>query len=233
MDVTKKRRINIRHLADITHGRKVLAEKLGYDDTNYVNQLCGGFGNFGNRTARKIEQRLALSHGWMDDLHPDLYNLDTVDELDTFGDTPSANDAQEIRVYHDSRAPIVGNVQLDPDGWWTKRDYPPGENDGFVHVPPGDPEVYALRVRGDSMAPTIRNGWLAVVEPNSETHPGEFVLVCTCGGRCSFKELRYERDNEYTFGSINENHPAITLQKSDITRLHPVFLIAPPSAARQ
>jgi len=73
MDVNDKRRLNIKYLADIKYGRIALAEMLGYQDANYLNQLCGGFGNFGTRTARKIESCLSLPHGWMDNSHPELY----------------------------------------------------------------------------------------------------------------------------------------------------------------
>ena len=78
MDVKQIRRLNIKYLADVKHTRSGLATKLRYDDTNYINQLCGNFGSFGNATARKIEKALKLAHGWMDNLHPELY-LDKID----------------------------------------------------------------------------------------------------------------------------------------------------------
>ena len=80
MDAIDKRRLNIKYLADVKYGRIALAEKLGYQDANYINQLCGGFGAFGNRTARKIEKTLDLPHGWMDTLHSDLYKAELLSE---------------------------------------------------------------------------------------------------------------------------------------------------------
>jgi hypothetical protein len=73
MDIVDIRRENIKYLADTKHGRLRLSEMVGYQDANYINQLCGGFGNFGNRTARKIELKLGLERGWMDNLHPEIY----------------------------------------------------------------------------------------------------------------------------------------------------------------
>lgn len=75
MDVETTRRLNINYLAN-KHGRGALAELLGYDGTNYLNQLCGFFGSFGSRVARKIEIKLGLPRGWMDNTHPDLYDPD-------------------------------------------------------------------------------------------------------------------------------------------------------------
>ena len=65
MTVLEIRRANINYLAN-KWTRKELAKRLGYNDTVYVNQLCGGHGSFGNRVARKIEEKLGLGHGWMD-----------------------------------------------------------------------------------------------------------------------------------------------------------------------
>lgn len=68
MDVEGIRRQNIRYWAD-KMGRGKLAEKIGYRDTVYLNQLCAGHGSFGARTARKIELALELERGWFDRSH--------------------------------------------------------------------------------------------------------------------------------------------------------------------
>lgn len=83
MDANTCRRLNIRYLADHKYSRNFVAEKLGYIGTNYINQLCGGFGSFGSRTARKIETVIGLPKGWMDAPHPDLYSIrDLAEGLD-------------------------------------------------------------------------------------------------------------------------------------------------------
>lgn len=74
--VNEIRKANIRFWADKI-GRQTLADKLGYKDTIYINQLCGGHGSFGGRTARKIEQALELPVGWFDQPH----NMDNPDRL--------------------------------------------------------------------------------------------------------------------------------------------------------
>jgi hypothetical protein len=68
VDIEEIRRKNINHWADKL-GRNILAEKIGYKDTVYINQLCAGHGSFGSRTARKIEKALELEKGWFDVLH--------------------------------------------------------------------------------------------------------------------------------------------------------------------
>lgn len=73
MDIKLIRIANIKYLAD-KHGRERLAEcdERKKWTTNYINQLCGGFGSFGASTARRIEKGLNLSFGWMDVLHSDI-----------------------------------------------------------------------------------------------------------------------------------------------------------------
>jgi phage repressor protein C with HTH and peptisase S24 domain len=129
-------------------------------------------------------------------------------------------------------APVVGIAQLGPDGFWSDFDHPVGHGDGYVDVPTRDPNAYALRVKGDSMAPAIRNGWLVVIEPNHRAVTGELVMVCTDDGRCMVKELLAERESEVYLGSVNQDHKPITIDKESITRLHYVGFIAPPSKLR-
>lgn len=69
MRIEDIRRTNINLLVDLYEDRTQLAEALGYKDTIYINQLCGGHGSFGSNTARKIEQQLSLADGWMDVTH--------------------------------------------------------------------------------------------------------------------------------------------------------------------
>lgn len=133
------------------------------------------------------------------------------------------------RVRNFRPVPVVGYAQLGPEGYWREMDYPAGAGDGYVDVPSADPNAYALRVRGDSMAPTIRNGWLVVVEPNSTPQPGELVLVCTSDEQCMVKELLWKRDGEISLGSINQDYKHITLEDTQITKLHHVTMILPPS----
>jgi phage repressor protein C with HTH and peptisase S24 domain len=133
------------------------------------------------------------------------------------------------RTYN-TRIAIVGNAQAGPDGYWDDMGHLE-HGDGFIVASSKDPDAYALRVRGDSMAPAIKNGQIVVIEPNSPVHQGENVLVCTTDGLCMIKEYRLynETDEEYTFGSINDQHPAMTVQKTNITRIQPITMVVAAS----
>lgn len=131
---------------------------------------------------------------------------------------------------YNSRIPIIGNAQAGLDGYWDDTGHLE-HGDGFIIASSKDPDAYALRVRGDSMTPAIKNGQIVVIEPNSPVHQGENVLVCTTDGLCMIKEFRmYNKiDDEYTFGSINDQHPAMTVQKTNITRIQPITMVVAAS----
>lgn len=69
MTIAEIRRKNLLHWCNL-YTRQVVAEKVGYPNTVYINQLCGGLCDMGSRTARRLEKALDLAEGdfdqWID-----------------------------------------------------------------------------------------------------------------------------------------------------------------------
>lgn len=123
---------------------------------------------------------------------------------------------------------IAGTAQLGAEGYWTAL----SPSDGHVDIPTKDKDAYALRLRGDSMSPAIRSGWVAVCEPNSQLIPGEYVHIKLKGfdgeGESMVKELLYANEEEISVMSINDAFGRRTLALADIEYIHPVpFIVAP------
>lgn len=131
------------------------------------------------------------------------------------------------------QVPVVGHVKGGDNGYLEELDYPVGNGDGYVEYPARDKNAYALRVRGDSMRPRIRPGEFVIVEPNRQPHPGDDVVVIARDGRKLLKEFLYERNGEITLGSVNAEHAAISLPRTDIDKIHYVAAIVPNGAAYQ
>jgi len=123
---------------------------------------------------------------------------------------------------------IVGTAQMGNDGYWHALD----EGDGVVDVPSRDPGAYALRLRGDSMAPAIRSGWIAVCEPNHSWVPGEYVMIRLVDGESMVKELLYANDTEVSVMSVNDAFGRRTIPVEQIETIHYVGAILPPSKVR-
>lgn len=123
---------------------------------------------------------------------------------------------------------IVGTAQMGTEGYWYALD----ESDGIVEVPSRDPGAYALRLKGDSMAPAIRSGWIAVVEPNHRLVPLEYVMIRLHDGECMLKELLQATDEEVVVQSVNEQFGRRTIPADQIETIHYVGHIVAPSKVR-
>lgn len=123
------------------------------------------------------------------------------------------------------RIEIMGTAQLGNDGYWVGLD----NSDGWVETWTRDEDAYALRLKGDSMAPAIRSGWVAVCEPNHRLVPGEYVMVTTTDGQSMVKELLFESEESVSVMSVNSAYERRTIDWSDIEKIHYVGNILAPS----
>lgn len=123
---------------------------------------------------------------------------------------------------------ILGTAQMGTEGYW----YALEEADGVVDVYSRDGGAYALRLKGNSMAPAIKNGWIAVIEPNNQFMPGEYVMVRLVDGECMLKELLYANDVEVSLASANDAYDRRTIPIEQVEHIHSVGAIVAPSKVR-
>lgn len=124
------------------------------------------------------------------------------------------------------RIDIVGTAQLGQSGYWIGMEL----GEGFVETYSRDEDAYALRLKGDSMSPAIRDGWVAVCEPNHRLVPGEYVMVTTIDGQSMVKELLFENEDGVSLMSVNAAYgERRTVPWSDISKIHYVGNILAPS----
>lgn len=124
------------------------------------------------------------------------------------------------------RIEIVGTAQLGNDGYWVGLDVA----EGWVETWSRDEDAYALRLKGDSMAPAIRSGWIAVCEPNHRLVPGEYVMVTTVDGQSMVKELLFENEEGVNLASVNAAYgERRVIAWADIEKIHYVGNILAPS----
>lgn len=183
------RRFNVNYWAD-KKGRGTLAKMMGYADTAYLNQLCGGHGSFGGRTARKLEKVLGLSEGDFDVIHEH--------QRDPEGNTTG-------------KAPVLSYVQA---GEWSEAidPYELGDAAEWAHVPPGHGEsVFFLKVIGVSMEPEYFEGGRILVDFGLEARHGDDVVVRTPDGNVTFKRLQITPDGKHLL-AINPDYPQRIIQ---------------------
>lgn len=123
------------------------------------------------------------------------------------------------------RIAIIGTAQMGAEGHWFALD----EAGGWVESWTRDEDAYALELRGDSMSPAIRNGWIAICEPNHRLVPGEYVMVTTVDGESMVKELLFQSETDVSLMSLNAAYERRTIPWTKIETIHYVAAIMGPS----
>lgn len=184
-----------------------------------VSQWFTGVRTITEDSARHIEHALRLVNGWLDNATETAASCGGTHDDD--GKIPGNGQPETLRPYPSGkRIPVVGSAQLGDNGHFVELEYPVGHGDGWVDVLSTDPNAYALRCRGDSMRPRIRDGEYIVAEPNREVAPGDQVVVKARDGRVMVKTFLYRRDGRIHLQSVNEAHPSIALRPEDIEAMH-------------
>ncbi|MNJ38693.1 LexA repressor [compost metagenome] len=226
MDIREVRRHNLKKLMDDKFGlgargaQSRLAEMLGKPQNLLSRYLAppekSGSKTIGEDFAREVEAAFELPR----------YGLDQPMISNSRGEIESNVEQGPPIISPTRRIEIVGTAQLGNDGYWVGLDVA----EGWVETWSRDEDAYALRLKGDSMAPAIRSGWIAVCEPNHRLVPGEYVMVTTTDGQSMVKELLFENEESVNLASVNSAYgERRVIAWSDIEKIHYVGNILAPS----
>lgn len=134
------------------------------------------------------------------------------------------------QVAYSSRVPVTATARLRSDGCYEET-AAMGGVDGFVLLQTTDGLAHALRVRGDQMAPAIRDGWYVVVSPGSQPAVGEYVTVKLRDGSQMVRELLYQRPDSIAVMEVN-GQVRQTILAEDIDNIHAIAAVIAPSQWR-
>ncbi|GAB3763611.1 hypothetical protein GCM10028796_17420 [Ramlibacter monticola] len=124
--------------------------------------------------------------------------------------------------------PVVGMAKMGERGFYEEISSIPGAGDGHINIATNDLNAYALKVRGNSMAPAIRDGWFVLVEPNAAPAVGEYVLVKMLDGQKMVKELLYQRSDCIEVLSVNSGERQ-TIYVDELDSVQAVSAVVSPS----
>lgn len=142
---------------------------------------------------------------------------------------PAFEEAGSVRL--GGSVPVVGTAKMGDDGFYEEISSTPGVGDGRLEIHTKARHAYALKVRGDSMMPAIRDGWYVLVEPEAEPAAGEYVLIKLKTGQKMVKELLYQRADSIAVISVNGDRQQ-TILREDLDEergLQAVSAVVPPS----
>ncbi|CAB3857194.1 hypothetical protein LMG3410_02090 [Achromobacter aegrifaciens] len=194
-------------------------------------------------TQKQAAEKAGMSQGTLSDLENDgstsstytarlahVYGVNARWLADGDGEPIADPSGAGPRQVSASKIHVIGYARLGENGWY--EEVHTRGADGFVEAHSSDPDAYALRVRGDSMFPAIRDGWYVVVEPNSCPASGEYVAIALQDGRKMVKEFLFQGADAYTVQSVNGG-TRLTLPLKDVEQAHAIGSVLMPSKYRE
>jgi len=184
-----------------------LADEIGVTN-GYISQLVRGHREIGEKMARKIEAKLGLADGYLDN--------------DECLDYTSANGNHEvIKLGRFTRVPVVGMIRPNGSTWEGMEMNSLG--DGFINYATKDLKAYAIRCMGDALKPRIKDGEYVIIEPDMPVLSGDEVAILSLDGEYMLKTFEYTRNGKLYYTSINED----TLKESiELDQIKGFYLIS-------
>jgi len=125
------------------------------------------------------------------------------------------------------QVPVINSVAAGYPREFTDLGYPARVADDYVAAPDlMDPEAFAARVVGDSMAPLYAEGDIVVFSPERDTAPGSDCFVrLERDGETTFKRVYFEVDEEsgaelIRLQPLNSEYPARTVGREDVAGMY-------------
>lgn len=121
--------------------------------------------------------------------------------------------------------PIINKLSAGYPEDFTDLGYPPRHADSYIGCPDlEDPDAFAARVHGDSMAPKYREGDVVIFSPAAEPRNGDDCFVRFEDGHTTFKRAFFEED-EAGRGVIrlqprNEKYRPLVVPAEDVSGLY-------------
>ena len=172
----------------------------------------------GEDLARQIEDRLNLPSHWLD-VAPERQNSEHhVSEPHTAYRGGAIADPLERSA---QGAPVTAVARVGESGFFEQQPFDRNTSDGRV-MTWVDKTAYALRIKGDDLAPAIENGQYLIVLPGAEPHPGERIVVSFKDGRKAILKLLFRRADTIAVtqlaGGVQQ-----TLERDELEYVHAVF----------
>ncbi|MBW2624224.1 MAG: helix-turn-helix transcriptional regulator, partial [Deltaproteobacteria bacterium] len=141
----------------------------------------------------------------------------------------NGNSATEVRPY---QIPLISYVSAGEPFQWTDQGYGAGQGLEMLDIPPGldtklAPKVYAVRVRGDSMFPYLKEGAVlfAMPESRNEIRHGDYVIFKDHDYNAWVKMVFF-RDKKIIFRSLNPEFEDIVKTEDELVLMDRVIHIA-------
>ena len=115
------------------------------------------------------------------------------------------------------RIPVISFAQAGDESYFDYAGYPTGKAWDEVLFPQiADPDVFALEVSGDSMAPVYCDGDTIIVSPNADIRRGDRVVVRTRDGEVMAKKMARQSARKVELVSLTKPRRSRMLDAENI-----------------
>lgn len=210
LDITDIRRKNLQALVDARSGgnRSAFAAEVGKLPQQIGGMLTGSK-SFGAKIAREIEERLGLERGVLD--------RDSYETIKNHQSSGGSVDAGWVRV------PVYGIEGSCHDGVFENQSNSTNIVrsidflETFLRTLPGVvglTQLHIVTASGDSMAPTIPNRSLCLVDGGQRDISRDGIYCLQADGQIFIKRVQRNLDRTLTLLSDNTHYPPKTIDRS-------------------
>ena len=200
--------------------QRALADRLHVPQPQVSDWENDRYGALETQTLMKLAKVLRCS---IDEL------LNGVDpDYDQVREAREAIDVEPKRIDFgtdaDCNIPVVAEGAATPAGVAWAAGAPPGGIEGWIARPRdvADENAYAVRVRGDSMAPAYPPHTIAIVAPGRRVQDGDEAYVQLALGERLIRLVRKTRGG-YVLESYNHMYPARVVAQKDVLSMHVIL----------
>jgi hypothetical protein len=116
---------------------------------------------------------------------------------------------------------LTGNGEIEPMTLSAQ------EADGHVQTPALGAHVQAVRVKGNALAPYVKDGqYLLLQAASDDLAPEENIVITLVSGKMLIRELMYKRADSVVVLPVHGGQPE-AIEASDIARIDAVLCVAP------
>lgn len=179
----------------------------------------------GSKRTPALAQQLGVSSRWL------ASNEGRPDQIDLIGPNAESKAAAVYAIASGMRARVTGTVHVSGPGDVERVDLPQGDSDGHVLMPLHAPGAHAVRVKGNALAPYVKDGQYLLLNPDGEWHPEENLMVTLTDGRTVLRELLLVRADTLVVLPLHGGQSE-ALERAVIRGVVPVVCAVPRSLWR-
>lgn len=202
-----------------------LARAVGVKPQSIQYLLRTEAGAQGSKYTPALAQQLGVSSRWL------ASGDGPPDQIDVLGPHAESKAAAVYAIASGMRARVTGTVRVSGTGDVERIDLPEGDSDGHVLMPLHAPGAYALRVKGNALAPYAKDGQYLLLDTEGEWHPEENLLITLADGRTVLRELLLVRADTLVVLPLHGGQPE-ALERAVIQSVVPVVCAVPRSLWR-